>query len=83
VPLPVPLLPAVIVIQAEPLVATQLVPRGPVTLTDPVPASALCERLKGEIENDPACPACVMVKVWPAIVSVPVRSDVFGLAETE
>jgi len=53
VPLPVPLLPAVIVIQAEPLLAAQLAPGGPVTLTDPVSASAPCERLKGEIENNP------------------------------
>ena len=49
-PLPVPLLSEVIVIQVSLLVAVQGHPLGAVTLILPVSAPELCEKLVGEIE---------------------------------
>jgi hypothetical protein len=62
------------VIQLALLVAVHEQPAPAVTLTLPVPAVYAYEALVGEIEyvQDPA-PACVTVKVFRAIVIVPVR----------
>jgi len=51
VPLPVPLAPAVIVIQVAPLVAVQLQPLVAVTLELPLPPPDENEALEGEIEK--------------------------------
>ena len=73
VPLPLPLAPLVIVIQAAVVVAVQLQPWVVVTWTSTLPPcwSNVCE--VGLIEYVHAV-ACVTVNVLPAIVSVPVRS---------
>src|SRR5687768_6964613 len=70
------------VIHAAELDAVQLQPAPLETVTDPVVAAAATDVALGEIENvQPA--ACVSVKVWPAMVIVPVREDVELLAATE
>ena len=83
--MPLPLAPAVIVIQVAPLTAVQEQPALAVTLTLPLAAAEATEALAGEIAYvhavDPA--ACVTVKVWPATVSVPLRELVEVLAATE
>ena len=82
-PLPLPLAPAVTVIQAA------LLDRGPaaavpaVTVTVPVAAADVARFDEaGEIVNVHGAPACVTVKVCPAIVIVPVREVVPVLAAT-
>ena len=57
VPLPLPLSPLVIVTQPAPLEAVQLHPAAAVTVTEPVPPAAVCDRLVGEIvyEHGAAC----------------------------
>jgi hypothetical protein len=83
VPLPVPLAPAVTVIHELLLVAVQLQPPGAVTATlvlSPAVANAFDV---GEIVSLHETPACVTVKVTPAIVSVPVLAAVDVLAATE
>ena len=63
--------------------AVQLQPVPAVTVTVPVVA-ADDVRLDdvGEIVNVHWTPGCVMVKVWPAIVIVPVRELVLVFAAT-
>jgi hypothetical protein len=68
------------------LTAVQLHPLGAVTLTLPVPPLAGKDALVGEIEyvqlGAPSVPACVTVRVWPAMVRVPVRELVLLFAAT-
>ena len=84
VPLPLPFAPPVTVSQPLALlVAVQLHPVPPMTLT--VPVAAIDEvRFDdvGEIVNVQGAPGCVTVNVCPPIVSVPVREVVPVLAET-
>src|SRR2546427_10892129 len=64
------------VIQIALLVASQPHPLVAVTLMIPPPAPGFLKLwLAGEIEYEQATPApsCTTVKVWPAMVSVPVR----------
>jgi len=83
VPLPLPLAPALIVIHVALLVAAQLQPEPAVTLTEPVVAVGDVRFDEvGRIVNVHGAPACVIVNVWPAIVSVPVREAVPVLAAT-
>ena len=70
-------------IQVALLVAVQLQPVKVVTLTVPLPPSDVNDWLGGEIEKVQGTPPCVTVKVWPAIVIVPVRALVLVLATTE
>ena len=65
------------------LVAVQLQPVPAVTVTVPVAATDVV-RLEdvGEMVNVQGAPACVIVKVWPPIVIVPVREVVLVLAAT-
>jgi hypothetical protein len=73
VPLPVPPVPLVIVIQEALGVAVQLQLGVIVTVTGvAVPPAAGAAWLFGSIVETHA-PACVTVKVWPAMVMVPVR----------
>ena len=83
-PLPLPLAPAVIVIQELALlVAVHVQPVPAVTVTVPVVAA---DDVRfddvGEIDIVHWTPGCVMVKVCPAIVIVPVREFVPVLAAT-
>jgi len=81
--LPLPLAPALIVSQVALLAAVQLQPVPAVTVTVPVVATADVRFDDvGKIVNVQGAPACVMVKVWPAIVIVPVRELVPVLAAT-
>ncbi len=81
--MPLPLAPALIVSQVALLVAVQLQPVPAVTVTVPVVATADVRFDDvGKIVNVQGAPACVMVKVWPAIVIVPVRELVPVLAAT-
>jgi hypothetical protein len=83
VPLPVPLVPAVIVIQLALSDAVQAHPLGAVTVSVAVPAvdGRLFEA--GDTANVHAAPLCETVTVTPATVSVPVRElvDVFAAIE--
>jgi len=82
--LPLPDAPAVTVSQLIALLtAVQLQPVPAVTVTVPVVAADVV-RLDdiGEIVNVHWTPGCVMVKVCPAIVIVPVRDVVPVLAAT-
>jgi hypothetical protein len=81
VPLPVPLAPPVTVIHEALLAAVHTHPAPAVTVLLPVPAAAENARLVGEIEYAHA-PACVTLKVVPAIVSVPDRFVVAVFAAT-
>jgi hypothetical protein len=81
-PLPVPLAPEVTVIHDALLVADREQPRVPVTdtLTLPPPAGTLVpvgDRLKLQ-----GTAFCVTVKVWPAMITVPVREVPAVLAAT-
>jgi len=79
----VPLAPAVIVIHPTLLAAVQpQLPPFVVTVTVPEVALADTVALSGEIAYVQAMPSCVTVNVCPAIVKVPVRSVVEGLAAT-
>ena len=82
-PLPEPLLPAVIVIQVAPLLAVQLQPMPAVTPTLPVLALDTTDALEAEMEYVQGAAAWLTVKVWPVIVRVPVRDVVLVLAATE
>ena len=76
-PLPVPLAPDVIVNHAALLTAVHAQPAVVVTVTVvPGPPAAPIDWLVGAIVYAQAggAAACVTVNVWPAIVSVPVRS---------
>ena len=50
-------------------------------MVEPVPPAATTDKLFDEIPNVHPAAACVTVNVWPATVSVPLRGDVFGLAD--
>ncbi len=81
VPLPLPLAPAVMVIQASLLAAVHAHPVAVVTLTepDPPPAGTVCE-VGLRVNEQPEL--WVTVKVWPAMVIVPVRcGPVFAATE--
>ena len=82
--MPLPFAPPVIVIhELALLVAVQLQPAPTVTLTVPVVAAGDVRfEDVGEIVNVHWTPGCVMVKVCPAIVIVPVREFVPVLAAT-
>jgi len=81
--LPLPLAPALIVIQASLLAAVQLQPVPAVTVTVPVVATDDVRFDEvGAIVNVHGAPACVTVKVCPATVIVPVRDVVPVLAAT-
>ena len=80
-PFPLPLAPLVTVIQLSLLAADQLQPAPEVTFVEPVPPAATTDKLFDEIANVHPAAACVTVNVWPATVSVPLRGDVFGLAD--
>ncbi len=81
-PLPEPLAPAVTVIQLALLVAVHAQALPPVTPTLPVPAAAVTDAVVAPNVYVQA-PACVMVNVWPPIVTVPVCDELFVLAVTE
>jgi hypothetical protein len=81
--LPLPLLPAVMVIQLELLEEAQLQVAPAVTLTLPVLPLEASEALEGEILYVQAAPAWVTVKACPAMVRVPVRELVAVFAATE
>jgi hypothetical protein len=73
----------VIVSHASFDVAVQLHPVPALTVTIPVVAAAFTRFDEvGEIENVHGAPACVTVKVLPAIVSVPVRDPAPVFAPT-
>ena len=80
-PLPLPLAPLVTVIQLSLLAAVQAQPAPEVTFVEPVPPAATTDKLFDEIANVHPAAACVTVNVWPATVNVPLRGDVFGLAD--
>ena len=78
-----PLAPAPIVIHASLLVAVQLQPAPAVTVIEPLAASDDGRLLDvGAIVNVHGAAGCVMVKVCPPIVIVPVRELVLVLAAT-
>ena len=81
--MPEPLLPAVMAIQAVLLLAVQLQPMPAVTPTLPVLALDTTDALEAEMEYVQGAAAWLTVKVWPAIVKVPVREVVLLLAATE
>jgi len=81
--LPLPLAPALIVIQASLLAAVQLQPVPDVTVTVPVVATGDVRfDALGAIVIVQGAPACVTVKVCPPIVIVPVRDVVPVFAAT-
>ncbi len=82
VPLAEPLAPPVTVTQLAPLVAVHAQPDVVVTAAVPVPAAAPNARLVGEMLNVQPAPACVTVKLRPAMVSVADRLVVAVLAAT-
>jgi hypothetical protein len=83
VPLPLPLAPALIVIHEAPLAAVQPHPAAAVTVTVVLPAApSASAKLVGEIVYVQPTPVCVKVKVWPAIVTVPIRLVVAVFAVT-
>src|SRR5262245_3662274 len=84
VPLPMPLGPDVTVNQVGALlVAVQVqLPTDAVTPTVPVVAAAPGDALVASRVNVHGAPACVIVKICPAIVSVPVRGVVVRFAAT-
>jgi len=81
-PLEVPLVAPVKVIHVALLAADHAHPVPAVTLTLPVAALAVSDRLVGVIAYVHAAPACVTVNVCPAMVSVPVRWAVPVFAAT-
>jgi hypothetical protein len=81
--LPLPFAPELIVIHVALLVAVQLQPAPAVTVTVPVVAADVVRFDDvGAIVNVHGAAGCVMVKVWFAIVIVPVRDEVPVLAVT-
>ena len=71
-----------IVIQAALLVDVQLQPEGAVTVTAPVLLAATAFADVGEMVGMHDVPTCVIVKVLPAMVIVPVRDVLLGFAAT-
>jgi hypothetical protein len=57
-------------------------PPGAVTVTEPLPAPVPGAPLEVPRLYAHAAPACVTVKLCPAMVSVPPRAVLFGLAVT-
>jgi hypothetical protein len=82
VPLAEPLVPPVTVTQLAPLVAVHAQPVVVVTATLPVPPAAATACVEAERLNAQFAPVCVTVKVFPAMVSVPVRDEVAVVAVT-
>jgi hypothetical protein len=82
VPSPDPLAPDVMVSHDADVDAVHAQPVSVSTLTLPLVAAAGTEAVTGAMAKLQACPAWVTVKVWPAIVIVPVRAEVDGLAVT-
>jgi hypothetical protein len=80
VPFPVPVLLAVI--QATPLDALQLQPSTAVTPTLLVPPAYPIEPVEDASEYTQGAPVCVTVKTFPAMVNVPLRDRLEGLAAT-
>ena len=81
--MPLPEAPAVTVIQPTLLAAVQLQPVPAVTVTVPVAAADVVRFDEvGEIVNVHGAPACVTLKVWLPIVTVPVRDVVPAFAAT-
>jgi hypothetical protein len=81
-PLPVPVAPALMVIQPALLAAVQPQPADAVTATVPLPALAVMFADAGEIVGTHGIPAWFTVNVEPAIVTVPVLPVVALLAAT-
>lgn len=81
--MPLPLAPPVTVIQAALLVAVHAQPVPAVTVTVPLVATDVLRlTAEGRIVNEHGAPGCVMVKVLPPIVSVPVRDAVLAFCVT-
>ena len=80
--MPLPVAPALIVIHAALLVEVHAQPVAAVTVTVPVLAVEATLADAGEIVGAQGAPACVTVKVFPPIVSVPVRGLVVVFAAT-
>ena len=81
--MPVPLAPALMVIQPTLLAAVQPQPVPAVTVTVPVAAADVVRFDDvGAMVNVHGAPAWVTVKVWPPIVIVPLRDVVPVLAAT-
>ena len=81
-PLPLPAAPLLMPSHDAPLDAVHAQPVAVVTLVVPLPPPAAMLAEVGEIVCAHAAPACVIVNVVPAIVSVPVRTDTLLLAAT-
>ena len=81
--MPLPLLPDMIDIQLAVSLVVQLQPLGAVKLTVPVPPMNENDLLVGEMEYVQEIPLWVTVKVFPAIVMVPVRELVLEFESTE
>ena len=81
--MPVPLDPEVMLIHEALLEADHEHPAPAVTDTLPVPAEEPKELLVGEMENEHDPPDWFTVKVFPAMVRVPVLEDAAVLAATE
>jgi hypothetical protein len=84
VPSPEPLAPAVTVSHGVVVVATQSQPAGAVTVTSLLPPATGAAVDSGATAKVHATPGCVMVTVWSATVTVPVRESAaeFGMAVT-
>ena len=80
VPGPEPDPPPVTVIQETLATVVQAHPVAAVTDADPDPPLSLIESDAGEIVGAQGAPASMTVKVWPAIVIVPLRPLVEGFA---
>ena len=82
-PLPLPGLPEVIVSHVGSLLdAVHPHPPGAVTVTEPLAAPAPAVALNAPSVYAHVAPACVTVKLCPAIVNVPPRAVLFGFAVT-
>lgn len=80
--MPLPLAPALIVIHPALLADAQAQPVAAVTVMVPLPDAAPTLAAAEPIAGSHGAPACVTLKVWLPIVSVPVRGLVVGLAVT-
>lgn len=69
-------------IHSELLLAVHAQPDAIATLTLPDDVPAPTDALAGVSVAEHDAPTCVTVNVCPAIVSVPVRDEAFGLAVT-
>ena len=81
--MPLPLAPAVIVIQLTLLAAVHEQPVPAVIVTLPVLAVSATVAEVGATVKVQGAPLCVIVTVWPAMVMVPVRDVVDVFAATE